>query len=127
VLGPEFVRSAEGLIDLVRDRLAFVCAMIACNRVGDLAALAQSGVCESGRVVLDRDHRRCYDRPHGVKRIAMMSQGPERSKRAGARALELLHGSTDSLIVGELQRGARASTSSPWRCPLSAARSSAST
>jgi len=36
-----------------------------------------------------------------------MSLGPKRSKRPGARALELLHGSTDSLILRELQRGAR--------------------
>jgi hypothetical protein len=42
VLSTEFVRSAEGLGSLVRDRLAFVCAMIACDRVGDLAALALS-------------------------------------------------------------------------------------
>jgi hypothetical protein len=42
VLGPDFVRSAEGLTYLVRDRLAYVCAMIVCNRVEDLAALAQS-------------------------------------------------------------------------------------
>jgi DNA-binding HxlR family transcriptional regulator len=39
--------------------------------------------------------------------IAVMSLGPERSKRPGARALELLHGTTNSLIVGELQRGPR--------------------
>ena len=42
VLGHDFVRSAEGLTNLVRDRLAYVCAMIVCNRVEDLAALAQS-------------------------------------------------------------------------------------
>jgi hypothetical protein len=42
VLGPDFVRCAEGLTYLVRDRLAYVCAMIVCNRVEDLAALAQS-------------------------------------------------------------------------------------
>jgi hypothetical protein len=42
VLGPDFVRSAEALSNLVRDRLAYVCAMIACNRVQTLAALAQS-------------------------------------------------------------------------------------
>ena len=42
VLATEFVRSAEGLGSLKRDRLAFVCAMIACDRVGDLAALALS-------------------------------------------------------------------------------------
>jgi hypothetical protein len=36
-----------------------------------------------------------------------MSLGPKRSKRPGARALELVHGSTDSLILRELQRGAR--------------------
>jgi hypothetical protein len=42
VLGPDFVRSAEGLTYLVRDRLAYVCAMIVCNRVEDLAALAQA-------------------------------------------------------------------------------------
>ena len=42
LLGPDFVRSAEGLTSLVRDRLAYVCAMIVCNRVKDLAALAQS-------------------------------------------------------------------------------------
>jgi hypothetical protein len=42
VLGPDFVRSAEGLSNLVRDRLAYVCAMIACERVESLAALAQS-------------------------------------------------------------------------------------
>jgi len=44
VLGAGFVRSAEGLTNLVRDRLAYVCAMIVCNRVEDLAALAQSPV-----------------------------------------------------------------------------------
>ena len=42
VLGPDFVRSAEGLSNLVRDRLAYVCAMIACDRAEELAALAQS-------------------------------------------------------------------------------------
>ena len=42
VLGPDFVRSIEGLSNLVRERLAYVCAMIACNRVESLAALAQS-------------------------------------------------------------------------------------
>jgi vacuolar-type H+-ATPase subunit H len=55
VLGPEFVRSAEGLIDLVRDRLAFVCAMIACNRVGDLAALAQSPLSHNSKAHHDHD------------------------------------------------------------------------
>jgi hypothetical protein len=55
VLGPEFVRSAEGLINLVRDRLAFVCAMIACNRVGDLAALAQSPVSHNSKAHHDHD------------------------------------------------------------------------
>jgi hypothetical protein len=34
--------SCEALTYLVRDRLAYVCAMVACNRVGDLAALALS-------------------------------------------------------------------------------------
>ena len=42
VLGTGFVRSAEALSQVVRDRLAYVCAMIACERVGDLAALARS-------------------------------------------------------------------------------------
>lgn len=42
VLGPDFVRSIEGLSNLVRERLAYVCAMIVCNRVDTLAALAQS-------------------------------------------------------------------------------------
>lgn len=42
VLGADFVRSADALTYLVRDRLAYVCAMIACDRVQDLAALAQS-------------------------------------------------------------------------------------
>jgi hypothetical protein len=42
VLGHDFVRSAEGLSNLVRDRLAYVCAMIVCKRVESLAALAQS-------------------------------------------------------------------------------------
>ena len=42
VLGHDFVRSAEGLSNLVRDRLAYVCAMIVCNRVQTLAALAQA-------------------------------------------------------------------------------------
>jgi hypothetical protein len=54
-LAPEFVRSAEGLIDLVRDRLAFVCAMIACNRVGDLAALAQSPLSHNSKAHHDHD------------------------------------------------------------------------
>jgi hypothetical protein len=42
VLGPDFVRSVEGLSNLVRERLAYVCAMIVCKRVESLAALAQS-------------------------------------------------------------------------------------
>lgn len=42
VLGPDFVRSIEGLSNLVRERLAYVCAMIVCKRVESLAALAQS-------------------------------------------------------------------------------------
>jgi hypothetical protein len=42
VLGDDFVRSAERLSNLVRERLAYVCAMIVCNRVETLAALAQS-------------------------------------------------------------------------------------
>jgi hypothetical protein len=42
VLGHDFVRSAEGLSNLVRDRLAYVCAMIVCKRVESLAALALS-------------------------------------------------------------------------------------
>ena len=42
VLSHDFVRSAEGLSNLVRDRLAYVCAMIACSRVETPAALAQS-------------------------------------------------------------------------------------
>jgi len=42
VLSPDFVRSAEGLSNLVRDRLAYVCAMIACERVESLAALTHS-------------------------------------------------------------------------------------
>jgi hypothetical protein len=42
LLGPDFVRAAEGLTYLVRDRLAYVCAMIVCERVEDLAALAES-------------------------------------------------------------------------------------
>jgi hypothetical protein len=41
-LGAEFVRSAERLTGLVRDRLAYVCAMIVCARVDSLAALIQS-------------------------------------------------------------------------------------
>ncbi len=39
---PDFVRAAEGLSNLVRERLTYVCAMIACERVEDLAALAHS-------------------------------------------------------------------------------------
>jgi hypothetical protein len=42
VLGPDFVRSIEGLSNLVRERLAYVCAMIVCKRVESLAALALS-------------------------------------------------------------------------------------
>ena len=42
VLGPDFVRSIEGLSNLVRERLAYVCAMIACKRAETLAALALS-------------------------------------------------------------------------------------
>ena len=42
VLGPDFVRSVEGLSNLVRERLAYVCAMIVCNRVESLAALTHS-------------------------------------------------------------------------------------
>ena len=42
MLSPDFVRSAEGLSNLVRDRLAYVCAMIACERVESLAALTHS-------------------------------------------------------------------------------------
>ncbi len=42
VLGQDFVRSIEGLSNLVRERLAYVCAMIVCKRVETLAALAQS-------------------------------------------------------------------------------------
>ena len=42
VLGPDFARSVEGLSNLVRERLAYVCAMIVCGRVESLAALAQS-------------------------------------------------------------------------------------
>jgi hypothetical protein len=42
VLSHDFVRSAEGLSNLVRDRLAYVCAMIVCGRVETLAALAHS-------------------------------------------------------------------------------------
>jgi hypothetical protein len=44
VLDPDFVRSAEGLSNLVRDRLAYVCAMIACERVENLAALTHSAL-----------------------------------------------------------------------------------
>ncbi len=42
VLGADFVRSIEGLSNLVRERLAYVCAMIVCKRVETLAALALS-------------------------------------------------------------------------------------
>lgn len=42
VLGSDFVRSADALTYLVRDRLAYVCAMVACERVRHLAALALS-------------------------------------------------------------------------------------
>ncbi len=61
VLGPDFVRSAEGLSNLVRDRLAYVCAMIACNRVEDLAALAQSPLPPNSHAHHDYDH----DSPNG--------------------------------------------------------------
>ena len=53
VLGPDFVRSAEALSQVVRDRLAFVCAMIACDRVGDLAALARSRLPHNGNTHQD--------------------------------------------------------------------------
>ena len=59
VLGPDFVRSADALSYLVRDRLAFVCAMIACNRVGDLAALAQSPLPHNSHA--DQDHHSLKD------------------------------------------------------------------
>ena len=36
------MRSVEGLSNLVRERLAYVCAMIVCGRVESLAALGQS-------------------------------------------------------------------------------------
>jgi hypothetical protein len=55
VLGPDFVRCAEGLSNLVRDRLAYVCAMIACERVESLAALAQSPLPPNGHAHHDRD------------------------------------------------------------------------
>jgi hypothetical protein len=55
VLGPDFVRSAEGLANLVRDRLAYVCAMIACDRVESLAALAQSPLPPNSHAHHDRD------------------------------------------------------------------------
>jgi hypothetical protein len=42
VLGQDFVRSIEGLSNLVRERLAYVCAMIVCKRAETLAALVQS-------------------------------------------------------------------------------------
>jgi hypothetical protein len=44
VLGPDFVRSAQPLTYLVRDRLAFVCAAIVSDRVGQLASLALRSV-----------------------------------------------------------------------------------
>ncbi|MBA3809377.1 MAG: hypothetical protein H0X28_13450 [Solirubrobacterales bacterium] len=40
VLAPEFVQAVEVLSYLVRDRIAFVCAMIAANRTANLTALA---------------------------------------------------------------------------------------
>jgi hypothetical protein len=68
VLSPDFVRFAEALTYLVRDRLAYVCAMVACNRVADLAALALSPLPQSNnnahqdqdptRRVLPATHRR---------------------------------------------------------------------
>ena len=41
LLDERFVRSAEELTYLLRDRLAFVCAMIACERVDELAAIVR--------------------------------------------------------------------------------------
>ncbi len=55
VLGAGFVRSAEELSQVVRDRLAFVCAMIACERVGDLAAVARSPLPQNSDAHYDHD------------------------------------------------------------------------
>jgi hypothetical protein len=59
VLGHDFVRSAEGLSNLVRDRLAYVCAMIVCNRVKSLAALAQSPLPPNSHAHHDHDSPNC--------------------------------------------------------------------
>jgi hypothetical protein len=55
VLGDDFVRSVEGLSNLVRERLAYVCAMIVCNRVESLAALAQSPLPPNSHAHHDHD------------------------------------------------------------------------
>jgi hypothetical protein len=55
VLGPDFVRSVEGLSNLVRERLAYVCAMIVCGRAQDLAALAQSPLPPNSHARHDHD------------------------------------------------------------------------
>ncbi|HEV2945460.1 MAG TPA: hypothetical protein VGX26_10140 [Solirubrobacteraceae bacterium] len=55
VLSPDFVRTTEALTYLVRDRLAYVCAMVACNRVGDLAALALSPLSQNNNAHQDQD------------------------------------------------------------------------
>ena len=57
LVGAGFVRSAEALSHVVRDRLAYVCAMIACERVGDLAALARSPLPHNSNARPDHDSR----------------------------------------------------------------------
>lgn len=49
VLSADFVRSADALSSLVRDRLGFVCAMIASDRVQELAALVRSPLPDESR------------------------------------------------------------------------------
>jgi hypothetical protein len=95
VLGHDFVRSAEGLTNLVRDRLAYVCAMIVCNRVEDLAALAQSPLPPNSHAHHD------HDSPNGNQSAWQCSLTRQDSQTPPAvRYLQLADGTVEFTGMG---------------------------
>jgi hypothetical protein len=95
VLGHDFVRSAEGLSNLVRERLAYVCAMIVCNRVETLAALAQSPLPPNPHA--HRDH----DSPDG-KQLAWQCRLTRQDSQTppAVRYLQLANGTVEFTGMG---------------------------
>ena len=120
VLGGDFVRSAEGLTYLVRDRLAYVCAMIACGRVNDLAALAQSPLSRNGHADHEHDSREDGTSAWQCSLTRLDSQAPP-----AVRYLQLADGTIKFTGIGSYKAAAAGPLSPARAAPSSDPRPSA--